>query len=118
MQDPQPKQPWNGIREAVKEGSQCIQLDELSNEIEGDEDCLYLNVATKSLEGSRPVMFWIHGGAFLWGDGSSDIYGPDYLVNMDIVFVSVNYRLGFFGKLFFSGSQNLIRCSSRNLFNM
>lgn len=76
-----------------------MQRDELSHEIEGDEDCLYLNVATKSLDGPRPVMVWFHGGGFTWGDGGSDLYGPDYLVQTDVVYVSINYRLGVFGKI-------------------
>ncbi|KAJ1530522.1 hypothetical protein ONE63_005412 [Megalurothrips usitatus] len=67
------------------------------------EDCLYLNVYTpQSPEGKsrpRPVMFWIHGGAFLFGDGDQDAYGPDYFVDSGVVVVSVNYRLGAFGFL-------------------
>lgn len=45
-----------------------------------------------------PVLFFIHGGACLVGDGDSDIFGPDYFLDMGIVVVSINYRLGPFGK--------------------
>lgn len=42
-------------------------------------------------------MVWIHGGAFKFGDGSETIYGPDYLLANDVVYVSLNYRLGALG---------------------
>lgn len=69
--------------------------------VEGSEDCLYLNVYTKSLNPNlrRPVMVWIHGGAFLMGDGSDSVYGPDYFLRKDIVFVTFNYRLSVLGNM-------------------
>jgi hypothetical protein len=49
-------------------------------------------------EGSlKPVMVWFHGGGFVRGSGSPEIYGPDYLVAEDVVVVTLNYRLGPFG---------------------
>nr|CAD7196201.1 unnamed protein product [Timema douglasi] len=50
----------------------------------------------------KPVMFWIHGGSFQSGSGSSKFYGPDYIVAEDIVLVTINYRLGVLGKLRFN----------------
>lgn len=46
-------------------------------------------------------MVWIHGGSFSVGSGNgeSDLYGPGYLLNRDIVLVTINYRLGPLGKL-------------------
>ncbi|XP_044253508.1 acetylcholinesterase-like [Tribolium madens] len=44
-------------------------------------------------------MVWIHGGAFLMGSNTRDIFGPDYLMCEDIVLVSINYRLGILGFL-------------------
>lgn len=55
---------------------------------------------TQDLIGSRPVLVWIHGGAFVGGSGNSDWYGPEYLVQDGILVVSINYRLGILG--FFS----------------
>ncbi|XP_034235877.1 cholinesterase 1-like isoform X2 [Thrips palmi] len=69
------------------------------------EDCLFLNVYTPALphgeesESLLPVMFFIHGGACLVGDGDSDIFGPDYFLDKGIVVVTFNYRLGPFGFL-------------------
>lgn len=51
-----------------------------------------------STEGSlKPVMVWFHGGGFTGGSGSSELYGPDFLVAEDVVVVTLNYRLGPFG---------------------
>ena len=46
----------------------------------------------------KAVMVWIHGGGFGFGSGSREFYGPDYLVEQDIVLVTINYRLGPLGK--------------------
>lgn len=45
-------------------------------------------------------MVWIHGGAFKYGDSTENMYGPDYLLEMNVIFVSVNYRLGALGTYF------------------
>ena len=61
----------------------------------GAEDCLYLNVYVPEREGDSsplPVLFWIYGGAFT--HGSTDLYGPKYLMDKDVILVSVNYRVG------------------------
>ncbi|XP_015609353.1 acetylcholinesterase, partial [Cephus cinctus] len=101
FKEPQPPKAWSGIRDARKEGSAAIQVNTMrpTSEIIGSEDCLYLNVSTNSLSGKRAVMVWIHGGAFAMGTGSSDLYGPDYLLKHDIVFVSIYYRLHVLGFL-------------------
>ncbi|XP_046601547.1 esterase E4 [Neodiprion lecontei] len=99
FKDPEPLQPWTGIRDALEEGPKCAQFNLFTKSIIGDDDCLYLNLATPSLTGSRPVMVWIHGGLFSYGDGGSDIYSPDYLMKTDIVHVGINYRLGILGFL-------------------
>lgn len=69
----------------------------------GDEDCLFLNVYTPRIpsnESLMPVMVFIHGGGFVFGHGTDDsAHGPDYLVEKDVVIVSLNYRLGVLGFL-------------------
>lgn len=42
-------------------------------------------------------MVWIHGGGFSSGSGSSELYGPDFLLAHDVVVVTINYRLGLLG---------------------
>ena len=65
----------------------------------GAEDCLWLNVFARDLvvRKKRPVIVWIHGGNFV--RGSAREYEPDYLLDEDIVLVTINYRLGMFGFL-------------------
>lgn len=74
----------------------CPQVDLTTKAELGNEDCLYLNVyAPKDAEG-LPVMVWLHGGAFVFGDGGGE-YDPTRLVNQDLVVVTLNYRLGNLG---------------------
>ena len=61
-----------------------------------DEDCLNLHVWTPDMEGKRPVLVFIHGGAFVIGSGAQ-YPGDDLARRGDIVVVTLNYRLGFFG---------------------
>jgi para-nitrobenzyl esterase len=65
------------------------------------EDCLFLNIWTPGLDSARrPVMVWIHGGAFNMGSGSDPGYkGAGLAARGDVVVVTVNYRLGLFGFL-------------------
>eukprot|EP01084_Bolivina_argentea_P196399 336668_1 len=70
------------------------------------EDCLYLNIFSPNIiNGSvvgelLPVMFWIHGGGFTYGSGSLPVYdGAGLMVSQDVVYVSINYRLGSLGYL-------------------
>lgn len=53
-------------------------------------------------EKKAPVMVWIHGGGFVAGSSHEILYGPDLLLQKNVVVVTLNYRLGVFGKL--SGS--------------
>ncbi|XP_024885561.1 esterase B1-like [Temnothorax curvispinosus] len=101
FKDPVPVEPWSDGRDASKHGNIAVQLNEFTRKIEGDEDCLYLNVYATKIESSkkRTVMVWIHGGAFYMGSGDAFFYGPDYIVQKDVVLVTLNYRLGVLGFL-------------------
>ncbi|XP_003703976.2 carboxylic ester hydrolase-like isoform X1 [Megachile rotundata] len=100
---PQRLPPWMGELPATKFGSPCLQYAQIpedpNDRVEGSEDCLYLNIyvpkerQTKSL----PVLFWIHGGAFQYGSGM--YMGAKYLMDRDVIFVTINYRLGMLGFL-------------------
>jgi para-nitrobenzyl esterase len=67
--------------------------------VDWSEDCLSLNVVTPALDdGARPVYVWIHGGAYVHGQGATPWYdGTSFAVQGDIVTVTINYRLGIFG---------------------
>lgn len=66
-----------------------------------NEDCHFLSIYTPSMEGNRPVLVWIHGGAYIAGSGGESAYNGTALAEEgDIVVVSVTYRLGVFGYLY------------------
>jgi para-nitrobenzyl esterase len=100
-QPPRPAQAWTGVRDATKSRPRCLQ--KLSGDLElgrhTDEDCLTLNVWTPPpVNGPRPVMVWIHGGAFV--NGSGGIYDARWMAGRgDVVVVTLNYRLGALGFL-------------------
>jgi para-nitrobenzyl esterase len=103
---PQPVIAWNGIRVADTFGPQCVQTPYPTGSVytmepaPKSEDCLYLNVWTTASAGAkRPVMVWIHGGA--WTRGAADIatYDGSALARRGVVVVTTNYRLGPLGFL-------------------
>nr|WAU86697.1 carboxylesterase [Bradysia odoriphaga] len=102
---PVPIAPWEGIYQATDYGNSCLVLEQSIffpwNHTQS-EDCLYLNVFTpvtsqKKLNAKKAVMFFIHGGAFTEGDGTNGFYGADFIVEDDVVLVTINYRLGPWG---------------------
>ncbi|MFJ3908506.1 carboxylesterase/lipase family protein [Streptomyces vinaceus] len=107
----QPHPGWPGTREATAFGPSAPQLyREGGDPVLGshgsppfDEDCLTLNVWTpRTDDAKRPVMVWIHGGGFLSGSGSLPVYsGETFARDGDLVVVTVNYRLGPLGYLYF-----------------
>ncbi|XP_072146217.1 cholinesterase-like [Dermacentor andersoni] len=101
---PVPLASWNGTYDARKAKHSCIQtLYPIIFHIDTDlsEDCLYLNVWTPSKGGPRrPVLVWIHGGAFKFGSSHERWYNGAALASLNnVVVVSLNYRLGLFGFL-------------------
>jgi para-nitrobenzyl esterase len=100
FQPPRLPKPWHGVQDALAYGPGSPQG---SNEANTSEDCLFLNVWTPALRdgGKRPVMFYIHGGAYSNGSGSSPLYdGVNLCKRGNVVVVTVNHRLNAFGYLF------------------
>ena len=60
-----------------------------------------INIYTKNVKPGKayPVMVWIHGGGYQCGSSKTDLYGPDFLLQKDVIVVSFNYRLAAFGFL-------------------
>jgi para-nitrobenzyl esterase len=93
---PVPASPWQGVLDVTQLRDACPQARRFNlTEASDVEDCLHLNVAvpTAPRSGTRPVLVWFYGGAFV--GGSTRLYPIDFLAREgDMVVVSVNYRLG------------------------
>lgn len=106
---PQPVKPWRGLYQAQTFKAISPQNWSPLNDLIPDfgimepqsEDCLYLNVWSPGLDDARrPVLFWIHGGAFNLGSGSQRPYNASKLaMRGDVVVITINYRLGVLGFL-------------------
>lgn len=95
------KKGWQGEFDATRDGADCLQFEPNYGKMLGREDCLSVNVYTPKFrtQTKRPVMFYIHGGAFAFGSGSATLYGPGRLMDSGVLLVSVNYRVDAFGFL-------------------
>ena len=92
----------DGIYEAVKPGHIPLGPDNDSDgKAEFGEDCLVLNIyGNKTCESmKKPVMVWIHGGGFVTESQAQPLYDLSNIAGLypDVLFVSIDYRLGFMG---------------------
>ena len=96
-----PELPWTGIRDARRFGAAAPQGG--TDDGPGSEDCLFLNVFTPALGDGRkrPILFYIHGGGYNNGSGSSPLYdGVNLCRRGDVVVITLNHRLNAFGYLY------------------
>jgi para-nitrobenzyl esterase len=104
---PQPAAAWSGVQDALEFGGSCVQgtgWDPGYDQPTLNEDCLYLNVYRPSTTDKKnlPVFVWNHGGGNTGGAGRDT--NPDkFVTRQDVVFVTINYRLGAMGWLYTDG---------------
>lgn len=102
---PQPPAPWATTMDASQFGLACPQptLPKVPLDLGAPqgEDCLSLNIWSSAEPGdNKPVMVWVHGGAYVLGSAGQPLYDGTVLASSgDLVIVTVNYRLGAFGFL-------------------
>jgi para-nitrobenzyl esterase len=101
---PSPPLPWNDTRECTvmpPNAPQAIGKLQIALHIPQSENCLTLNVLTPAeTPGERlPVMVWLHGGAFIHGNGNEPFFNNHRLPEKGIVLVNVNMRVGPIGLL-------------------
>lgn len=106
---PRPPLMWTGRRAATAHAPGCVQIvtpdgfgpwtKEYVTPSPVSEDCLYANIWAPAGRAAkpRPILVWIHGGAFMSGSNSVPIYDGSELAKKGVIVISVNYRLGLFG---------------------
>lgn len=99
FQPPLPPTPWTDIKDAFEYGAASPQRN--GRDPVMSEDCLFLNVWTPGADtAKRPVMVYIHGGAYSGGSGGSPwTDGARMSARGDVVVVTLNHRLNAFGYL-------------------
>jgi len=102
---PRPPEPWSEPFDCTRPGPSAPQNPSILETALGmhgmtyTEDCLRLNVFSPDLDGSAPVMVWLHGGGFETGTASMSWYDGRSLARRGVVVVAVGYRLGALGYL-------------------
>ncbi len=98
---PKPAQPWSGILDCTEYGKIAPQPTySWTDRIAGSEDCLNLDVVRPAHEKYLPVVVYLHGGSFIMGSSHEEMLrGYNLARKTDIVYVSVNFRLGALGYL-------------------
>ncbi|HET9161721.1 MAG TPA: carboxylesterase family protein, partial [Caulobacteraceae bacterium] len=118
---PSPPAKWSGVRDATRLGQRAPQAsgaiydnNPIAQYMTGGraeeirafdepmgEDCLVLNVLTPAADKrGRPVMVYMHGGGFDSGSGAVHTLGDRFVVEEDVVLVTVNHRLSLLGYLY------------------
>jgi len=111
FQPPAPAPHWAGERDASRHGAIAPQPPSRLRAAMGDftvpqsEDCLSVTVWTPATDQARrPVLVWLHGGAFMSGAGSLPWYSGAHMAGRgNMVVVGVNYRLGALGFMHLPG---------------
>ncbi len=116
---PQKPENWSGVKDTIWWGNTAPQIMDNRyanvhysfadhwNYDDVSEDCLKLNIWTNAIADGKkkPVLVWLHGGGFTNGNGfeQDGYHGENFAKYGDMVFVSINHRLGPIGFTDLSG---------------
>lgn len=97
---------WTEPKTVQAVGDPCFQINQnwkgWTDDRNGSEDCLFLNVWAPISAERKPVMVFFHGGAYRFGSGGAPLYdGGNLATRGDVVVVTVNHRLHALGFAFF-----------------
>ena len=120
---PVPVKSWEGVRNCTEFSRSEVQPHQapffmwtkefIISDTGYSEDCLYLNLWVSNDEiKNKPVVFYIHGGGFVTGGSSCEIYDGEELAKSGVIFITLNFRLGIFG---FLATSELSKESDRNI---
>lgn len=100
---PRPAAPWKGVRDASRFAPPALQGNfSWKDSVVGTEDCLTLDIVRPDTEDELPVVVNFHGGTFVTGASNDRVLRGYHLAKAtDVVYVSVNFRLGVLGYLDF-----------------
>lgn len=100
---PKPAEPWKGALDCTLYASPALQGNYGPNDrVEGTEDCLTLDIVRPDTDDVLPVVVFFHGGTFITGASHDRVnQGHNMAVATDVVYVSLNFRLGVMGYLDF-----------------
>ncbi|XP_050949965.1 carboxyl ester lipase, tandem duplicate 2 isoform X2 [Labeo rohita] len=109
LQKPVPHPGWDGVLKTTEYGNECMQLNSFSTDVEGSENCLFLNIWVphgSTVSTNLPVMVYIYGGGFLLGSSQSTGFlvnhlydGQEIADRGNVIVVTFNYRVGTLGFL-------------------
>ena len=111
--DPQPIEPWEGVRPCYKfgplamqepfvsEGGGIVATEFYVGNYQRSEDCLYMNIWTpaKNADEKLPVAVYIHGGGHQTGYSYLNCYDGEGFCKRGVIMISIAYRLNVFGYL-------------------
>ncbi|ALC45329.1 alpha-Est3, partial [Drosophila busckii] len=98
---PQPVENWKMPLNCREKGEKPLQFNQYVHQLQGVENCLYLNIYVKTFQSDKPLplIVFYFGGGFEKGDPTRDLHSPDYFMMQDVVVATVSYRVGPLGFL-------------------